>query len=178
MFRFGHQHTQVAAGFNHGAALTADGAAWVWGKMQALGVKEEARGGGRPAVHDDQFFPRRVPLPHGARAVDLACGHFHTSILLEGEGAGREGERPPLGLCMFGMRAGVRSMEPAPTPVALPLGVGEGGEQWVLGGAMAHTVLYARGSGQVNVCVFVYVCMDGCGDRPAAQPDRLIDRSE
>jgi hypothetical protein len=138
----------VAAGFNHGAALTADGGAWVWGKMQALGVKEAARGGGRPAVHDDQLFPRRVPLPERTTAVDLACGHFHTSVLLRSQQAQQQS---PLLLCMFGMRAGLRSVEPAPAPVALPplVGVVEGQEEWALGGAMAHTVLYARGSGQV-----------------------------
>ncbi len=126
----------MASGFNHAAALTADGAVWVWGKMQALGVKEEARrDGGRPALHDDQLFPRRLPLPPGTRAVDVACGHFHTSLLLAD---GR--------LLMCGMRAGVRSVEPAPAPVAVPLGEEEGG--WVLGGAMAHTVLYAKGSGR------------------------------
>lgn len=126
----------MASGFNHAAALTADGALWVWGKMQSLGVKEEARSGNRrPAVHDDQLFPRRVPLPLGAKAVDVACGHFHTSVLMDD---GR--------LAMFGMRAGVRAVEPAPTPVPLPLEDG----RWALGGAMAHTVLYARGSGRVR----------------------------
>lgn len=146
----------MAAGFNHGAALTADGAAWVWGKMQALGVKEAARGGGRPAVHDDQLFPRRVPLPEGAKAVDLACGHFHTSVLLRSQ----QKQQSPLLLCMFGMRAGLRSVELAPTPVALPPLSVEGEEEgdWALGGAMAHTVLYARGSGQV--CVVVCLCFD------------------
>lgn len=116
--------------------------------MQALGIKEEARGGGRPAVHDDQLFPRQVPLPPGTKAVDLACGHFHTSVLLAD---GR--------LAMFGMRAGVRSMELAPAPVPLPA-LSPGEAEWALGGAMAHTVLYARGSGQVRGWVGLLVSFD------------------
>ena len=102
-------------------------------------------------MHDDQLFPRRVPLPERTTAVDLACGHFHTSVLLRSQQAQQAQQQSPLLLCMFGMRAGLRSVEPALAPVALPplVGVVEGQEEWALGGAMAHTVLYARGSGQV-----------------------------
>lgn len=68
---------RVSAGFNHGAALRADGRCYVWGKH--LGLATTRRG-----VPTDQFAPRRLELP--APAVDLICGMHHTLIFTGARG--------------------------------------------------------------------------------------------
>ncbi|KAM3569819.1 hypothetical protein VYU27_008094 [Nannochloropsis oceanica] len=133
---------RVASGFNHAAALTEEGKVWVWGKWQGLGMRSE--GGRGVDLYEDQLLPREVEMPGeegGAEVVvvDVACGHFHTSLLVKAEEGGKNRWR----LYMFGMRAGVRTVEPVPTPVPLPEedGEEEGGWRFGKGGTMVHTVV-------------------------------------
>jgi len=152
---------KVASGFSHAAALTEEGKVWVWGKWQGLSVRSE--GGRGVDLYEDQLLPREVEMPGeeggGSKVVveDVACGHFHTSLLVKAKEGGRERWR----LYMFGMRAGVRTVEPMPTPVALPEeggegeGEEEGGWRFGRGGAMMHTVLErVGGSGGVYKAEF------------------------
>lgn len=132
--------TQVASGFNHAVALTDQGRVWVWGKWQGLSVKKEGKGGAGVDLYEDQLLPREVEVGKGLEVVDVACGHFHTSLLVQEKGKGTK--RKEQRVLMFGMRAGVRTMEPTPTPVTLP-----GGGPWRFGkgGGMTYTVLEGRG---------------------------------
>ncbi len=135
------QVTQVASGFNHAAALTSQGSVWVWGKWQGLSVKKEGKGGAGVDLYEDQLLPREVEVGDGLEVVDVACGHFHTSLLVQEKGAKEKEQR----VLMFGMRAGVRTMEPTPTPVMLPAAAGGGPWRFGKGGGMTYTVLEAAG---------------------------------
>jgi len=170
---------KVASGFNHAAALTEEGKVWVWGKWQGLSVRSE--GGRGVDLYEDQLLPREVEMPgeeEGGKVVveDVACGHFHTSLLAKAKEGGRERWR----LYMFGMRAGVRTVEPTPTPVALPEeegeGEGEGGWRFGRGGAMMHTVLErVGGSGGIYKAEF-----EGEGTRfmPVCSEEQLNGKEE
>lgn len=61
----------AASGFSHSAAITEDGRAWVWGKMQA-GVTRDGK------VMNDQLQPRRLDLPTPSPAITVSCGQAHT----------------------------------------------------------------------------------------------------
>lgn len=138
----GTRVVKVASGFNHAAALAEGGMVWIWGKWQGLGRRSEGTGKGSE-LYEDQLLPREVELPGGVdgSVEDVGCGHFHTSVLLRGEGTGAGAWR----LFMFGMRSHIRSMEPKPTPVSLPevnlKGSGEVRWRFGTGGGMAHTLL-------------------------------------
>lgn len=67
----------VAAGFSHSAALSADGNVWVFGKMQATTASDDGR-----RVHD-QLQPARVELPTAAAPVFVTCGQAHTCVLTD-----------------------------------------------------------------------------------------------
>ncbi len=164
---------KVASGFNHAAALTEEGKVWVWGKWQGLSVRSE--GGRGVDLYEDQLLPREVEMPgeeEGGEVVvvDVACGHFHTSLLAKAKEGGRNRWR----LYMFGMRAGVRTVQPIPTPVPLPEedDEEEGGWRFGRGGTMVHTVLErVGGSGGVYKAEF-----EGEGTRfvPVCSEDQLL----
>jgi alpha-tubulin suppressor-like RCC1 family protein len=59
--------SRVCCGFNHGAAVGVDGAVFVWGK----GFSDTPKVGTTTRLFEDQFYPRRIELPDGRRAVDI-----------------------------------------------------------------------------------------------------------
>ena len=74
----------VSAGFNHSAALTADGLVYVWGKGMSLtpaAVSAKTGGGassGRPQVYEDQPKPRVLPPlgPNALRVKEICSSNF------------------------------------------------------------------------------------------------------
>jgi alpha-tubulin suppressor-like RCC1 family protein len=63
----------VGCGFAHSAALSSDGALYVWGKFMAVHLSDA---GDRNA---DEYLPRKLDIP--APVVKFACGQFHTAAL-------------------------------------------------------------------------------------------------
>lgn len=79
---FDRRVVQFDAGFSHSAAVTDDGQAWVWGKMQGESMTEvDVRGARGGHVVEDQLVPRVLDLP--AKAVAVACGHAHVCVVTE-----------------------------------------------------------------------------------------------
>jgi alpha-tubulin suppressor-like RCC1 family protein len=71
---------RVSAGFNHTAVVDDVGDVYVWGKLMSLTEKKT----NMPfTVYDDQFTPRRLDMPGGRKAIDVACGIASTVILAE-----------------------------------------------------------------------------------------------
>jgi len=68
---------QVEAGFSHGAGLTADGHVYVWGRMRSPDTHTERS----ERFQRDAWAPVRVHMQ--GRAVKIACGQAHTTILGE-----------------------------------------------------------------------------------------------
>ena len=65
----------ISCGLNHSACVTTKGDLLVWGKYCSSRVSEEDK----KNRMDDQFVPRKLLLP--SKALDVACGQFHTTAL-------------------------------------------------------------------------------------------------
>ena len=98
----------VGAGFNHGAAVTADGRAHVWGKMQGAEPQEDRARAGLD-VYSDAKKPRALELPDGLRAIGVACSSFQTALATDDGG-----------LWLMGREPLTRATWPQPTPVKMP----------------------------------------------------------
>jgi alpha-tubulin suppressor-like RCC1 family protein len=57
----------VSAGFANSAAVSDDGALYVWGK--GMSIQDSDKGKGLIKVFDDQFTPRRITLPGNRQVV-------------------------------------------------------------------------------------------------------------
>lgn len=71
----------VSAGFNHSAALTADGLVYVWGKGMSLTPAASVKSGAssdRPQVYEDQPKPRVLPLlgPNALKVKEICSSNF------------------------------------------------------------------------------------------------------
>lgn len=82
----------VSCGFAHSAALTDDGAVWVWGKGMSDRVKEGSEQAGKfmpsgvsIAQYQDQTFPRRVTLPEGRRVMEVVSS-IYTLVMRANDG--------------------------------------------------------------------------------------------
>jgi alpha-tubulin suppressor-like RCC1 family protein len=83
----------VKCGATHTACLTACGEVYVWGKFQSSEVKEVEYEGvvremmkkdrGDKLMYHDALRPRKVELPKGRKAIQIACSAYHTAILLD-----------------------------------------------------------------------------------------------
>jgi hypothetical protein len=71
----GEHVSKISAGARHSAALCASGRVIAWGH----GAFGQLGRGGAPAAG----APAPVALPPGARAVDVACGWWHTLVVAE-----------------------------------------------------------------------------------------------
>lgn len=80
----GQRVTQLAGGAHHSAAVTADGACLVWGRLDGgqLGLAEQLAAGALLVRCDERGRPRicRVPtaVPLGEPVARVACGTDHT----------------------------------------------------------------------------------------------------
>lgn len=74
----------VSAGFNHTAAVTSDGAVYVWGKGMSETLKRGSSGQEasvssknlKVRVYEDQPIPRRIELPEGRKAIEICSSNF------------------------------------------------------------------------------------------------------
>eukprot|EP00943_MAST-04B_sp_MAST-4B-sp1_P007219 g7219.t1 len=67
---------KIKCGLNHSACVTNKGDLLIWGKYCSSQVDEESS---RQNKMQDQFVPRKLNLT--SKALDVACGQFHTTAL-------------------------------------------------------------------------------------------------
>lgn len=71
--------TQISAGWNHSAAITANNQAWIWGKNF-----HPSSSSSKSKQDDDAILPHRIQgLPPTLQIMNITCGSHHTSILME-----------------------------------------------------------------------------------------------
>ena len=66
---------KIECGLNHSACVTSKGDLLLWGKYCSSKIDEE----GKQNKMEDQFVPRKLNLT--SKALDVACGQFHTTAL-------------------------------------------------------------------------------------------------
>ena len=98
----------VGAGFNHGAAATADGRAHVWGKMMGAAPQRTARAPGSTCTRTRRSRARSS-CPTGCARSASACSSFQTALATDDGG-----------LWLMGREPLTRATWPQPTPVKMP----------------------------------------------------------